>query len=250
MTKEVQETIRDEMKEVLKQRINERIEKLGITQKDIAAGTGIDQRNLTNLLKNPGGGLNQLFRVAQYLQVPIDDDELELETIYWIKRRGEFKSYLLNKIKEGIKNDIRNHLDLIRYTYRRFEDDFNLLEKKQEVTKEGEWSKIQEDALKVITKLVFATFDLKIATDLNPITVQRKFVNDEYHFFYKSELDRKAKGLVSVNVFVYESFKKKYGAQFFYEEVIVKSVPLNQGEYVQDVVDTNNGTVLWMNPYC
>lgn len=247
MNEVIQNKIAAEIKQNLLARVNARMSELQISQKTLSERTGIAATNLSNILKGRVG-MSQLIQIAHALDINVENNELEIETGYWIKRRTELKNYLLSKIKEGIGSGIYNQMRLINYTLNKFESDFQLQKESQHNLSSEEWHKIRVDSLKIITQMVYNTFALATKPILEPATVYRHRINTNFLFSLSKVYSGHAH--FAIEEMALMSFSKTYGAEYFYSEIVASLFESETKKIVQDVIDAESGFVVWVNPYC
>lgn len=238
-----EKTLDTEMKSMIRLKIKNRMRALNISIKDISDRTGIDQRNVSSVLGSRGG-LTQLLRIAHSIDLDFSENELELQTSFWIKNKQLFLHFLNSKIEDAFSKGIFRHLDVIRVVEGSFFDEFNLSSERQAYSKD-EWENVKLDLLRVITIIVMRKIQNRVE-ELIPITILCDQRNGEFVFFKSNRNVNSRKETFSVGEFIFSEFRKKYGDSFFYEELIAKSFELGANEYVQEI-KTSAGDLLWIN---
>jgi|GEM_PF-5430992 len=249
MNEVIQNKISADIKQNLLARVNTRMLELQMPHKVLSERTGIAVTNLSNIFKGRVG-MSQLIKIAHAIGINVEADELEAQTGYWIKRQTEFKNYLLTKIQEGIENGISNQGRLIQYALNKFEMEIKPFEHTEKFYGEEERLKIREDSLKIITKLVLTSYAVRNKLDLvlTPVTVYRHIVGSRYVFSLSKAHDGTEP--ISTDEMTFMSFRKLYGSDYFYSEVIAGAFEAQKTQIVLDVIDAANNSVLWVNPYC
>lgn len=222
------EKLESAIKSELKQTALNFVKKNNLTITKAAEIANMDVRNFERALKTDVASISRLSELLRKLQVPFNEDELLKSALLKSKVDVQFEKEM-SEIALAAKANGKTFLEVVR------------LVRAYLIKNKSEFGILSDEELEKINKAALLLAAEPIETDF-PVTLFRERKDDGFRFF---RLDKKDRSL-SVSDAVLFGFSKKYGADFFYSDVVVKSL-CDEDEILQveDII-TTSGELVWI----
>ncbi len=228
----IQKTIDDHAKDILRKKIRKSIEEKGISISKAAQSMGYDQRNFDKMLKlgRSGVSVERLLNICHMLGMQVNLGDLRLEAWQLVRTSRN----LDEEVEEFLKQHGRNLSEIDRFKLLRG----FLLEKF--TGDDSVMTSVERDELNRYVMLKVKGFKFAKSENEGPLSVIRIASGDGYRFLRSDE--PVPIRTMSISDMAFIEFSKQYGSDYFYKQVI-ETITF-KGEAVEDIV-TVDGKVLW-----